>query len=265
MSKVVKNIGGALGFGGESAVKDAGKSQAAGVRDQINYLKGAENRAAERLQPFVDIGTQAIPEYQALLDPNNRFDAVMSNPLVSGALDAIGQQTGASFASGGKFNSGGMANALFGQNFNLLNQLGQQELGNYLTPVQLGQSSAAGSAANTLNSGSQIGNAFSNIGDIQAATTLGRQNASAQLGDNLLQAGGAALKFFSDRQFKRNIVKVGEDEYGNLYEFDYIWGGRYRGRMADELREIVPDAVIELDGALLVTDEFAPTRIEEAA
>lgn len=265
MSNVVKSVGASLGFGGESAVKDAGAAQAAGVRDQINYLQGAESRATERLQPFVDIGIQAAPEYQALLDPNNRFNAVMSNPLVSGALDAIGRQTGSSFAAGGKFNSGGLRDSLFAQNFNLLNSLGQQELGNNLGAVQLGQNSAAGSAANTLNVGSQIGNAYSSIGDINSATILGRQNASAQLGNNLLQGAESAAAFFSDRQFKRNIVKIGEDEFGNLYDFDYIWGGRYRGRMADELRQIVPDAVIELDGALLVTDEFAPTRIEEAA
>ena len=145
------------------------------------------------MAPFVSLGTDNISNYQNLLDPSQRFASVMSNPLVSGALDEIGRQTGLEQAAGGKFNSGGTLNALFNRNFNLLNSLGQQELSNALTPVQLGQSAAAGSAANTLSSGTQVGNAYSNIGDIQASTILGRQNASAALGNNLLQMGGGAL------------------------------------------------------------------------
>lgn len=57
--------------------------------------------------------------------------------------------------------------------------------------------------------------------------------------------GGAA----SDRRLKQHIVPVGQDERTGLglYEFSYIddpVGKRYRGVMADEVLNVMPDAVI---------------------
>ena len=265
MSNVVKSVGSALGFGGESSTKNAGKASEAGVRQQIDYLRGAESRATARLSPFVELGTSNISPFQQLLTSEGQMGYLENNPIFQAAVNNSADQLKSSAAASGKFGSGGLVNQLFqnylgqGENFisNQFNRL--------LAPIQIGQSAAAGSAANTLNTASQVGNAYSNIGDIQASTILGRQNASAALGSNLLQGAGAALGFFSDRQFKKNSVKVGQDEFGGIYEFDYIWGGRYRGRMADELRKIRPDAVVEVDGVLLVSDEFAPVKIEEAA
>jgi len=54
----------------------------------------------------------------------------------------------------------------------------------------------------------------------------------------------------SDRRLKTNIVKVGERNGINLYEFDYIYGiypRRWRGVMADEV-EHIPGAVVEIRG-----------------
>lgn len=287
MTNVVKSVGSALGFGGESAAKRAGQAQVAGVRDQIRYLEGAERRATERMAPFVSLGTDNISQYQQLLDPNARYDAVMSNPLVAGALAEIGQQVGQSGSAAGRFNSGGTINALFNKNFGLLNSLGQQELSNYLTPVQLGQSAAAGSAANTLSSGTQIGNAYSNIGDINAATTLARQNASAALGGNLLGMAGGALAgsgmmggagiaggglgggligaFLSDERTKEDVKLLGQDDEGNnVYEYSYKHDEKpkYVGYMAQEVAQKDPDHVAVLPNRLLaVSGKYKPVRV----
>lgn len=263
MSKIVKSVGSALGFGGESSVKDAGQSQVAATREQIKYLKGAEQRATERLAPFVEFGSQYLEPLGSLLSTDGQMSYLEGNPMFQAAVNNTNNAINAASAAGGRANSGGVVSELFNNYLSQGESFINNQFNRLLSPVQIGQSSAAGSAANTLNMGSQIGNAYGNIGDIQAATILGRQNASAQLGNTLLQGGGALIQgFFSDRKYKRNIVKVDEDENGNLYEFDYIWGGpRMKGRMADELRKIRPDAVAELDGALLVSDEFAPVEV----
>lgn len=264
MSKVFESVGSALGFGGDKAVSNAGNAQIDATNQQIAYMQGAEQRAGERLAPYVQLGRNNIGAYQNLLTPQGQYDYAMNNPLLSAAMDSTSEQLKTQAAATGRLASGGLTNDLFKSNAMLLNQFGQQGLNNYRDAVTIGQSSAAGSAANTLNSGNAIGNAFGSIGDIQSATILGRQNAQAGLGNSLLQLGGSAISFFSDPKYKTNVVKVGEDEYGNIYEFDYIWGGRYRGRMADELREILPSEVMEVDGALLVSNEFAPVSVEAA-
>lgn len=82
-----------------------------------------------------------------------------------------------------------------------------------------------------------------------------RQNASNAMWGNILGAagtiGGAIL---SDRRLKQNIVQIGEDPRGfNWYEFEYINGSpRMIGVMAQEVQEVIPEAVVEIDGYLAV-------------
>ena len=268
MSNIISSVGDALGFGGSSSVKDSGQAQVAGVRDQINFLKGVEQRSTERLAPFVQLGLDNIEGFGSLLTPEGQMSFLEGNPMFQAAVNNAAQNTKNLAAAGGRAGSGGVVGELFNNYLAQGESFINNQFNRMLAPVQIGQSSAAGSAANSMNIGSQIGNAYSNIGDINAASILGQQNASAALGNNLLGIGGGIASgiltggLFSDRKYKKNIVKVGEDDNGNLYEFDYIWGGpRMKGRMADELRKIRPDAVAELDGALLVSDEFAPVEV----
>jgi hypothetical protein len=66
---------------------------------------------------------------------------------------------------------------------------------------------------------------------------------SPSLFDSILAAGQVAASF-SDRRLKTNIEKVGEFEDGlGVYDFDYVWGGRHRGVMADEVAELRPHAL----------------------
>lgn len=61
--------------------------------------------------------------------------------------------------------------------------------------------------------------------------------------------GGAAI-LASDRRLKRDIKRVGENSQGlTIYEYRYVWDShevRHRGVMADELRKIMPDAVVRV-------------------
>jgi hypothetical protein len=147
----------------------------------------------------------------------------------------------------------------------------------------MGQASAAGQAANSLNAANNITGILGNQGDIRSAGTMAGQNIQNQalggglnmLGGGLLGSGllggsglagggmagaGLGAMFFSDRRLKTDIVEIGRDELGGIYECRYIGSdAKMVCRMADELQKTRPDAVFEHEsGYLMVTSEFAP-------
>jgi hypothetical protein len=66
--------------------------------------------------------------------------------------------------------------------------------------------------------------------------------------------GGAAVGKFSDRRLKSNIVRLGTHPIGiGIYEYD-IFGGRQIGVMAQELMEVMPDAVHQHSSGYLMVD-----------
>jgi len=64
----------------------------------------------------------------------------------------------------------------------------------------------------------------------------------------------AAAFGFSDRRLKKNIKKIGRLMNGlYVYTFNYIWGGKSQiGVMADEVKKVIPEAVVEVYGYDLV-------------
>lgn len=67
--------------------------------------------------------------------------------------------------------------------------------------------------------------------------------------NGLFGLAGTAATFFSDRRLKTNIEKIGTYQNGlNKYSFDYIWGEKGVGAMADEVEKVMPEAVGERDG-----------------
>ena len=56
---------------------------------------------------------------------------------------------------------------------------------------------------------------------------------------------GMAAAMMSDRRLKTNIQLIGKHDNGmNIYSWDYVWGEHSRGVMADEVEEIMPEAVV---------------------
>ena len=59
---------------------------------------------------------------------------------------------------------------------------------------------------------------------------------------------------FSDRRLKSNIVRVGTHPLGiGIYEYD-IFGERQRGVMADEVLEVMPEAVMTADNGYMMVN-----------
>jgi hypothetical protein len=84
--------------------------------------------------------------------------------------------------------------------------------------------------------------------NVSAYNAQQQANAAAQGGFGQLigTIGGAALSKYSDRRLKQKIIQVGEDARGfGIYEFAYRESPdvRYRGVMADEVEQVVPQAV----------------------
>lgn len=120
-----------------------------------------------------------------------------------------------------------------------------------------------------LMSGSQVSNpfsapAFAQNSQVQAAPVFAAQNMlsdyntdlynakSAQAGglqSGLFQLGSAGVMgaMMSDRRLKSNIVRIGDHPLGiGWYEYD-IFGRREQGVMADEVEQVMPDAVVTGD------------------
>lgn len=120
---------------------------------------------------------------------------------------------------------------------------------------------------NALLSGTQVNNPFAgNLGyqagaNVQPAPIFNaavqqggadinkfnaQQAASNNMMSGLFSLGAAALPLaFSDRRLKRNIQKIGTYLNGLAkYSFEYIWGEKAIGAMADEVEKLMPMAVM---------------------
>ena len=112
---------------------------------------------------------------------------------------------------------------------------------------------------NALRTGAQVGLPQFQGAQAPNATAGNFQNAAAQKGqyeqglynsevaqDNAMMAGLAtiAAAFISDRRLKSNIKRIGTHRLGiGIYEYD-IFDRHEIGVMADEVREVMPDAAI---------------------
>lgn len=98
-------------------------------------------------------------------------------------------------------------------------------------------------------------------GQMQAYNAA-QQNRMGMLGG--IAGIGSSLIGLSDRRLKTNIKRIGTLDNGlGLYSYTYQWGGpRHIGVMADEVTEIMPDAVSEVAHGFMAVDY---EKIAEAA
>lgn len=108
------------------------------------------------------------------------------------------------------------------------------------------------------------------MGATYASANLAQNNYNAQLQQSgaqnqglfgLIGAGANAYAMnpgafsFSDIRLKKNIVRVGTHSLGiGIYDFDYVWGGRARGVMAQEALTVKPEAVAIHESGYLMVD-----------
>lgn len=258
-----------LGFGDnfDDGLDEAARAQNASIDKQIDFLRESSLRAEERFQPFVDFGLGGIDSLQSMLSPEGQMDFLNNNPLFNAAIDNLQRQTVARNAAAGR-SGGGVVDELFKNFLSTGDSFINSQFNRLLTPVNIGQASAAGQAANIQNTGTNVANAFGNQGDINAALSIQRQNMQNQqqqglfnmIGGGILGsgiAGGAGLAgggmmgaglgalLFSDERLKDIEDYIGEDEDGNpIYKWKYKGDDvTHFGPMAQDVLETKPEAV----------------------
>ena len=241
------------------------------------------------LQPFQEAGVGALGQQQALLglsgqdaqneafaafneSPGQRFIRDRAQRNLTRNASAIGGLGGGNVRSALVEQGAGFAQQDFNNQFGRLGQIAGQ---GQAATTNLGQFGAqsAGNIANLQQTGSQA----------RASGILGGQQAESQFRSDLIGLGGMALgafggggaaaglpsaasgmSTFSDMRLKDNIIEIGRDNLGGIYNFNYKVDSNktYKGRMAQELQKTRPDAVSKHEsGFLMVSNEFRPELV----
>ena len=107
-------------------------------------------------------------------------------------------------------------------------------------------------APNVLGAYANNMNAQNNAYNAQVGSSNSTTGALGSLGSAALPLAFAA---FSDVRLKSNIKKLGKIRGHNLYEFEYIGDDRkHIGVMAQEVKNIVPEAVITAENGFMMVD-----------
>ncbi len=130
-------------------------------------------------------------------------------------------------------------------------QLAYQTAQAPISALQAGTSMIAPFTAGGTSSGYNPGSGGNVIGGLFGGNASGG-TAAGNIG-SILQQGASYLpsiaSFLSDKRLKENIEYVGEENGHKIYDFKYKGKeGRYRGVMAQDVMEIAPHAVSEIDG-----------------
>jgi hypothetical protein len=122
-----------------------------------------------------------------------------------------------------------------------------------------GLQTAQGQGNIAIGQGTNIANTTTDIGAALAAGQVGVANAQTQGAQNLLSLGGQ-IAGFSDPALKENINLIGNKNGFNLYSWDWNelandeigLSGSSEGVMADEVQQVMPEAVEYKDGFMHV-------------
>jgi hypothetical protein len=109
-------------------------------------------------------------------------------------------------------------------------------------------------------SGSAQGAQVAQAGQQGYAAQMANANAQNQSSNGFMSglmgiAGSALGGLLSDPRLKENIVRIGIHSLGiGLYAWDYLWGEHSTGVMADEVLEVMPEAVSYTDDGYMMVN-----------
>ena len=229
-------------FGG--AEKDAARQQRKAAEQGIALQRETRDIVRGDLQPFREFGAGQLDQLQALLSPQGQADYLTSNPLFANALDSVNRATMNSQAARGRLGAGDTLEALQSNYLTTALPFLQNQQSNLFNAVGMGQNASAMQGQASMQGANNITDLLTQIGNAQAAGTIGRANAiKGGIGDIASLIGA-----FSDRRLKRNINRVGSYKGHNVYSFEYVWGGKAIGVMADEM----PESIVMDRGFMMV-------------
>jgi hypothetical protein len=193
-------------------------------------------QAIKEGNPFGPYRQQYAEQLGALMKDPSGF---LNNPLYKAAFGQGQQAVMRGMAGKGFIGSGNFATGLqnFGMSFAYGAERDQEKFLAELAGAQFPADPGPGLQAHDKGSDKFLGG----IGDLVGG-----------IGD---------LFKFSDRRLKRNILRIGTHRLGiGLYEWDFVWGEKASGVMADEVEEILPEAVTIVGGFQMVNYDMLELR-----
>ena len=225
-----------------------------GELNRLDTQQGLQNNqlAAQAVQA----GNQRQSDlYNQALQGNNQLFGQQST-----MADLLDRQRGQQFGENqGVFNAQAQnRNQLFGEKQSIADILMRKQFGLAGLSNQNVQTSMNALQPQTLNTtGVDAAGITQNANAQKNAMLSGLMNTGGMLG-------AAAIK--SDFRLKENINPVGERNGYQLYEFNYKGEkGRYRGVMAQEVEEITPEAIVEVNGYKAVRYDMINVPFERIA
>lgn len=250
-------------------------AQTADETNAFNQMRQGFTPTSESIAS--DIAMQQNPYNQYVIDEINRqskgANSILQQNLNSaGQLGSNRQMLGANDIDLSRTNQ--IGSFLQGQYNtalnNALNVLPQQRAQDAQNLTQIGQFQRGLAGQTNLAPVSALQAGTSMIGPFTAGGTgtSSQSSGSSLLGSlgSLASGVGTAWTAFSDITLKENIIPAGQENGHNIYEFSYKGSPkRYVGVMAQEVREIMPEAVKEFGGYLAVDYAMIGVTMREVA
>jgi hypothetical protein len=257
----IKNlVGGVTGSTAANAARDSAEIQANSGQQAIEEIRRSTAEGQSFLQPFQQLGQQGLDQSSFMTDPQEQFDFLQNNPLFQMGLDNANTVTQQSAAARGRLSSGDTLQQLTNNSLLTAAPLIAGQKNSIQNMLNQGLQTAQGQANTAIGQGTNIANTTTDIGAALAAGQVGAANARSAGAQNILSAAGQVAASFSDPRLKENIELIGTKNGFNIYSWDWNelakdnlgLNGSSEGVMADQVKEVMPEAVQYIDGFMHV-------------
>lgn len=255
-------------FGGDDARRDIQRGRVASRKELDIGEAGALEQydtAIGGLTPYEEIGRSGLEDYRASLglrgpEEQARIQGIyFSDPVQNAIMDRVTRANTRRFTGIGMGNSGAatqsLTNALLDRWGSYQDRLAGLGTGGYAAASDIAGIRTGKGDIKYMTGQHKAGIETNAANAMAASRSTGINNLIGLVGAGARLIGaGASAGFWSDRRLKENIIKVGKLPSGlPVYTFNFKGHPEtYRGVMADEARELFPQAVGERDGYLTV-------------
>ncbi len=231
---------------GQTASKNAQKSQTAATNNANQALTSSYNSQVSYLNPYAGAGSAALDQLAGGNIGSNYQQSAGYQAQMEAGQNAINNQ----MAARGMGNSGAALKALTSYSQDLADQDYQQYYQNESNRLSqlagMGQNAANNLASAAGSYGSNLSNNYMGLGNASAAAQIGQYNQMAGLATEGFKGGATALAF-SDERLKTNVSVIDSKEIKEFrknltpYLFEYIskehGEGQWAGVMAQDLEK----------------------------
>lgn len=196
MGFVKNTIKSITGSSAAEAAQAGSEAQQASTREAIAATTAAAERGQEFLQPFSQVGEQALGQASFLTDPQQQFEFLQNNPLFSLALEQAQTGTQKLAAARNRLSAGDTLEQLSNNVLLSASPLIGQQKQSIAGLLDFGRGVAGQQANVEIGAGSQISPLLQDIGSIEAAGGIGAANARAAGVGNLINIGATAAGGF---------------------------------------------------------------------